>query len=307
MLKWRLISSAVIITCLLGLLYLDYHYPLGGPGLWLLPLGIIGSLMMAFELLDLWRDRADRPVRWPIYVAAPLVVVAAATPVLVPLVSGAEPSTGCWELSGSSLIAFALAVGLAFIGEMIHFERPGLGTQRVALSVLAISYSGLLMSFVVSLRLLGGHHVGMIALVSMVVVVKLSDTGAYFTGRLFGRHKMAPILSPGKTIQGAIGGVLTACLAGWLIFYMVLPRYLAGEPSMGTWWGWLLYGMILAAAGMAGDLAESLLKRDADQKDSSTWLPGLGGVLDILDSIVFAAPAAFFCWKIGLVGPLAGN
>jgi phosphatidate cytidylyltransferase len=65
----------------------------------------------------------------------------------------------------------------------------------------------------------------------------------------------------------------------------------------------LLYGLILAAAGMHGDLAESMLKRDMQRKDSSTWLPGLGGVLDIVDSVLVAAPCAYLCWVLGLVGP----
>ena len=75
----------------------------------------------------------------------------------------------------------------------------------------------------------------------------------------------------------------------------------AGEPQV--WWGCWLYGLIVALAGMVGDLVESLLKRDMGRKDSSRWLPGLGGVLDVVDSVLMAAPQALLCWWLGVVGP----
>ena len=95
----------------------------------------------------------------------------------------------------------------------------------------------------------------------------------------------------------------TACLTSWLFFHYA-GRLLIGstyvEPSLAAV---LAYGALLAVAGMAGDLAESLLKRDMQCKDSSTWLPGLGGVLDIIDAVLFAGPVAWLCWTFGLVGP----
>jgi phosphatidate cytidylyltransferase len=143
----------------------------------------------------------------------------------------------------------------------------------------------------------------MAAVVSLIVVTKMSDTGAYFVGRSLGRHKMTPILSPKKTIEGGIGGILTACLASWIFFRWCVPG-LVGEASVVTpWWGAVVYGAVIAVAGACGDLAESLLKRDMERKDSSRWMPGLGGVLDVLDSLLIAAPAAYLCWAIGLVGP----
>ena len=172
------------------------------------------------------------------------------------------------------------------------------------MTVLGVAYAGLLLSFIVQLRLFHSHQWGMVALVSTVLITKMSDTGAYFTGRLLGRHKMAPVLSPGKTIEGGIGGLVAAGLAATFCYTVLPPWLVDGEVSRGPWWGWLCYGMIVAAAGMLGDLAESLMKRDAQRKDSSSWLPGLGGVLDVLDSLLFAAPPAYLCWAMGLVGPL---
>jgi len=136
---------------------------------------------------------------------------------------------------------------------------------------------------------------------SLVIVVKMGDIGAYTCGRLVGRHKMTPTLSPGKTWEGAVGGMVFACLGSYLALEWLAPA-LTGAASRLPW-GWLPYGVIVGIAGMVGDLAESLLKRDVGCKDSSTWMPGFGGVLDLLDSVLFAAPVAYLCWALGLVGP----
>jgi phosphatidate cytidylyltransferase len=138
----------------------------------------------------------------------------------------------------------------------------------------------------------------------LIIVVKMGDTGAYTVGRLVGRHKLCARLSPGKTIEGAAGAVVFAVLGSWLTFAWLVPWISATGVAQGadTGWGWLPFGLLVGTAGGLGDLAESLLKRDAGRKDSSTWMPGFGGVLDLLDSILLAAPVAYVCWASGLVG-----
>ncbi|HEY2826642.1 MAG TPA: phosphatidate cytidylyltransferase, partial [Pirellulales bacterium] len=138
-------------------------------------------------------------------------------------------------------------------------------------------------------------------LLSLIVVVKMGDPGAITVGSLFGRHKMAPKLSPGKTWEGAGGAMLFAVGGSWVVFHLLRPRLISGEIPAPALWQWICYGLLVGVAGMLGDLAESLLKRDAGQKNSSAWMPGLGGVLDVLDSILFAAPVAYLCWAAGLV------
>jgi phosphatidate cytidylyltransferase len=138
----------------------------------------------------------------------------------------------------------------------------------------------------------------LLALVSMIVVVKLGDTGAYTVGRLIGRHKMAPTLSPGKTWEGTCGGLLCAWVGAWLMLEIVPPAigWHDGSNALRGIPNFIAYGLIVGIAGIVGDLAESLLKRDAGVKDSSTWMPGMGGVLDVLDSMLAAAPVAYLFW-----------
>jgi phosphatidate cytidylyltransferase len=146
----------------------------------------------------------------------------------------------------------------------------------------------------------------MVALLSTIAVVKLNDTGAYFVGRLLGHHKMTPRLSPGKTWEGSAGGFLLS-IAGTGLFLGPIAGAMGcewGERSTLGWWGGtLVYALLVGLAGVCGDLAVSLLKRDAGIKDSSRWMPGFGGFLDLLDSILMAAPVAYMLWILRVVGP----
>jgi phosphatidate cytidylyltransferase len=222
------------------------------------------------------------------------------------------PADGPLGRFGWPLVALAIASIGVLVAEMQRYERPGRSLVTAALGIFALVYVGLLGSFMALLRLHGapasgaavrGEDWGMLALVSTLVIVKTGDAGAFFCGKALGRNKLTPVLSPGKTWEGAIGGVLTACLASWLFFrfagpWMIGAGYL--EPPLRSV---LLYGLLLALAGMVGDLVESLLKRDMERKDSSTWLPGLGGVLDIIDAVLVAGPVSYLCWVLSLVGP----
>ena len=112
-----------------------------------------------------------------------------------------------------------------------------------------------------------------------------ADTGAYFAGRAFGRHKLYPKISPGKTVEGAIGGLASAVGAAFLIrFLFDVPMEAAYTAGMGA---------VAGVAGVIGDLSESLLKRSVGAKDSSRLIPGHGGVLDRFDGVMFAAPALY--------------
>ncbi len=195
-----------------------------------------------------------------------------------------------------TLLAIAAGVLIAFVGEMLRFKRPGGCLINLTGAVFAIVYVGLLGSFLVMLRI----AYGISALVSMIAVAKLCDVGAYTVGRLIGRHKMAPNLSPGKTIEGAVGGIAFAILGAWLSVAVLFPLA-TGAPSQTTWVGVAIYGLAVGLAGMLGDLAESLIKRDVMRKDSGANVPGFGGFLDIFDSLLLAAPVAFGLWAFHVI------
>ncbi|MCC6355201.1 MAG: phosphatidate cytidylyltransferase [Verrucomicrobiae bacterium] len=127
----------------------------------------------------------------------------------------------------------------------------------------------------------------------LIVVTKMTDIGAYLVGRRFGRHKMMPILSPRKTWEGLVGGFVFAACSGYLLVVLFPEQLGLIRPR------WILFiGIVIAAASVVGDLAESVVKRDAQVKDSGRLIPGIGGALDLIDSILFTAPILFLWLQI---------
>lgn len=150
----------------------------------------------------------------------------------------------------------------------------------------SILYLGLLSSFCVAIRI----EFGLWPLLMFVFVVKSADIGAYSIGSLFGKRKFSPKISPGKTWEG-MGGAVGAAIIVAICFALIC--------DIMTWWQAVTFGLVFAFVGQLGDLAESMIKRDAEQKDSANKVPGFGGVLDIVDSPLVAAPLAylFFTWS----------
>lgn len=134
-----------------------------------------------------------------------------------------------------------------------------------------------------------------------LAVTWINDTFAYFGGRTFGKHKLIPRVSPGKTVEGTISGLIGSLVTSWVYVHFVFDQLLG--LSVGIGWA-LLGGALLSAAAVIGDLAESLLKREAGVKDSGTLLPGHGGVLDRFDALYFTLPVAY--WFLYLVLQLCG-
>ncbi len=309
MLRTRLIVGTLLIAALVGLCWLDHGAAV--PGIWLLPVLVAFVALATQELLALLSANAPSPVAWVVYVGNMLVLLSPWGPLAMTMAQGVGiPSQGMPISYGGPALgagdwvvgALAISVVLAIVAEMARYQQAGRVTTDLAAAVLAITYLGLLLSFAVRLRL----DWGIGGLASLVIVVKMGDTGAYFVGKGIGRRPMAPRLSPKKTVEGAIGALVFSALASWAVFQWLVPVTLppSGRASaaLGHVGGSVVFGLLVGAAGMLGDLAESLLKRDAGRKDSSTWIPGLGGALDMLDSVILAAPVAYACWSLGLIG-----
>jgi len=300
-----LISATAIVVTLALIFVADFFWNFNYPGIWSLPLLVGLAVAGAQELLGMYAVKGYHPSRWGVYTGVVLTALGGAVPVIMALAWKPYPENCPVGRTGWIAVGLATGTGVALLAEILRYKRPGNSTVHVALSVFAMAYTGALMAFMGNLRLLGGdNELGMAALLSMVVVVKAGDIGAYATGRLIGRTKLTKRLSPGKTIEGAVGGVVFSALSAWAFFEFAVPA-ITGKASATPLWGALLYGVSLAVAGMIGDLGESMLKRDLGVKDSSTWLPGLGGILDFMDSLLAAAPVALLFWVAGIAGALS--
>ena len=155
-----------------------------------------------------------------------------------------------------------------------------------AISVLATLYVGMLGGSLIRIR--NDFPEGAKLIFFLVLVVWLGDAGAYYFGRKFGRHKLSPRISPKKTVEGGIGGILASVITALVLHYTVFPSF----PLFHT----VIAAILLSVTGIIGDLAESMWKRSAGVKDSGTLLPGHGGFFDRLDSILFTAPILYAYW-----------
>ena len=299
MLGKRLISAAVIVSVMILLLRLDFW--LGTDAVWSMPglvlavLAILTAAMAGDELAAMFTSAASKVDRGTLLIAS--VVMVAIT--VAPALWQDYPADCVLGRFGFGLAGLVAGLVILVLSEMASYQGIGQGRgeviERLGVSAFALVYLNILFTFLIAHRYLGGNAVGVMTIVTMLTTVKMSDAAAYFAGKSFGTIKLAPALSPGKTIQGSLGGLLGGCLGAGLIVWFISPVLLGVELGKPWWWVFL-YGILVTLAGMFGDLAESLLKRDSGTKDSSTWLPGLGGILDVVDSLVFAAPVSFLLW-----------
>ncbi|GAC1395587.1 MAG: phosphatidate cytidylyltransferase [Thermoanaerobaculia bacterium] len=159
-----------------------------------------------------------------------------------------------------------------------------------AIAVLATMYVGMLAGSLIRLRSDFGVLIGPKLVFFLLIVVWLGGAGAYYVGRKFGRRQLSPRISPKKTVEGLIGGLITSVIAAIVIHFTFFPQI----PLVHA----VVVGIVLSLTGVIGDLAESMWKRSAAVKDSGTLLPGHGGFLDRLDSILFTAPILYVYWAV---------
>ncbi len=265
MLRQRALSAAVLVPPLIVVVILG--------GAWIVAVVVVATVLAAVEMFRLLRSAGYPSVPALGIVLALGIVIDAAAPV---------------ELEGSGLILVAIGVILSAVGAFAKRDpRDGLPTWFS--TIFGALYASLL-GFVIRLgqagpeppptaplAALGGERGWILVL---ILGVWAYDTGAYFVGRHFGRRTFLSHISPSKTYAGLVGG-LVACT----VVVTLITVGLGEPPGIG-----ILLGPLLAAAAQAGDLAESMLKRAAGAKDSGTLIPGHGGILDRVDSFLFAAP-----------------
>jgi phosphatidate cytidylyltransferase len=251
----RVLFAVALLPPVLGLVYLG--------GWWLALLAVAAGSLALHEVFRLFRPL--RPVALAGFAGATAAIVGAR-------LGGPE-----WALAG-----FLLTLPVAFLLKGMSGTR-GPTAVSVASTLLASAWIGLGLAHIVLVREIPEH--GELAVFTVLLAVFADDTAAYFAGRLLGRHKLAPAISPGKTWEGFVAGSAAAIVVAWIAVYDT--GFLEGYRS-------IVLGAVIAIAAPLGDLFESALKRDAEVKDAGRLLGAHGGMLDRLDAHLFAAVAAYY-------------
>jgi phosphatidate cytidylyltransferase len=251
----RVVVAAVGLPLVLGVVYLG--------GWWLFALAALIAMLALHEYALLIRSL--RPVILAAYAGALLSLLGAR-------LGGLE-----WTVAG-----FLSTIVLAFLLHWIADTRQS-ATVSIASTVLGAGWIGLCLGHLLLLRAIPAD--GRLATFAVLLAVWAGDIGAFFAGRMIGRHKLAPMLSPGKTWEGFLFGTAATIFVSFVALYK--QHYLSIGQS-------ILLGLVIAVAGPLGDLFESALKRDMQVKDTGRLLAAHGGVLDRIDSLLFASVAAYY-------------
>lgn len=274
LMKTRILTAAVALPILIASIVLPLYFP---PTVWffvgIAVLALAAGLFEFYSLTKKLKLKADAGVA---YLGAAGLVVAFIfdAPAKAP------------DLLLLTLVLFVIAVLVSQSFRFIKdFSKMLIGAGATVIGVLYVAFLG---GFLISTRLgfenapgLSTHLLGYFFLVIMG-----SDVGAYFTGRALGKHKLAPKISPGKTWEGLIGGVVAAAGFAALATFWFFPEF----PYQFS----IPLGIVMAVVGVLGDLAESAMKRGSNTKDAASTLPGHGGLLDRMDSLLFNAPILYY-------------
>ena len=253
----RIVVALVLLPLVIGLAYLG--------GWWFFALGLVGGLIALHELYRLAREL--RPLLLAGYLGFVLALL------------GAEVGGTVWMAGG---IMVTLLFSFLIFG--LSHERPS-ATASFGVTILGVVWVGGGLGFLLLLRDIPDH--GFWAVIAVLFTVFAADTAAYFVGRTLGRHRMAPVISPGKTWEGFVAGIVAGVLAAFLILYKDRDDFLSIPETFAL-------GAAVVFAAVCGDLFESAVKRDLSVKDSGRLLGGHGGMLDRLDALLWAGPAAFY-------------
>jgi len=307
-LRQRLISGISLAIGIIALVVLDGYLATIEPPQWFVygvnvgrwlcngaistALVLVMTLLMVRELTQFAGQLGYRPLRFETYFFAAFLVVG-------PYISFNVREQTAWLYDESwGMLWLTIALGYVICAQAVR-RGTELVIVNVATTMFFIFFAGGLAGYLTKVRMEEGGSAGAVLFLFSIFVVKMTDVGAYFTGLTFGQHKLIPWLSPKKTWEGLAGGILIAVLCsvvvGNLLEHAGLIRLEGVVFRRGI--GLALFGLVMAIFSIAGDLAASLIKRDAAVKDSGDMIPGMGGVLDVIDSPLLAAPAAWFFWE----------
>ncbi|MBM3191064.1 MAG: CDP-archaeol synthase [Chlamydiae bacterium] len=277
-LKMRVGVSLITLTLVGALIFFSYYFLV--QAVITLLIGVIAVVGIG-EFAEFCKAKgAEVSKRW--------MMVLGALEVLAIYLGGIFPWAVEFPLG---VLLFAIFVFFCLGYKQVTNAIPLVSMQFFAICYIAVPLALMLKILYPGLSSHFNLRDGRIWFVYLICITKVTDIGAYFGGRLLGKRKLAPILSPSKTIEGAVAGLVFA--VGLSVLFSFMSAYFAIEVFQLPLATAILLGVVLSVGGQLGDLAESLLKRDAKVKDSNR-LPGLGGVLDMFDSLLFTIPILFF-------------
>ncbi len=298
MLSTRVLFGLSMVAALLFALRVDERFAPWFPA-WFLVAGF-GMLAAAREMTTLFSETSVAPSPSSVLGGVLAILISNWVPHVIaePPQGDRQPAIGYDLAEPLNVLAwpfltFIAVLMITFIVQGVQYDKPGRTMARIAGTMLIVAYVGALGSFTVQMRWIPGYSQGLMALVYLVATAKGGDTGAYTFGRIAGRHKLWPSLSPNKTIEGAIGGLAFGVLASVIV--ASIAKFALHIPTF-SWGVVIVFGLIVGAVAQIGDLMESMIKRDCGRKDASRAVPGFGGVLDVIDSVLFAGPVAYAFW-----------
>ncbi len=269
----RLIYSSIISALLFVVIYFS-NEPAFQPVFLLVTGGFIAGAL--WEYYSISKASGSNPV-------GSIGIIGSLIYLIMVYLSQGNQAFGDWPL-----ITLALMLFSAFLYYFISGVSP---FPNLAVTAFGVIYVTVPLSAFIPIDLMYGRY----WLLYLLLVTKFTDIGAYFVGKQWGRHKLAPMISPKKTWEGAVAGFLTGALASYLL-HKAAGQWL-GEELFSSSLQSLGFGALMSIAAQLGDLSESLLKRASGVKDSNA-LPGLGGLLDMVDSLVFTTPLLYFFLKL---------
>ncbi len=266
----RIVFGTAMMAALVGILYLDFIFDTDiGLGCLTIVIGTVGLL----ELYGIAANKGFDPFRRSGVVGGILIFAT------------------CWyEARTRGSISLNLTLMFAFVCWLFLWQ----GVKRdlkhiienVSITIFGTLYVFFFLSFSMAIRYLPGGK-GLIILFGIILMSKCTDIGAYFIGKEFGKHRLFPTISPNKTLEGVIGGILSCIVIA--VVWNLVPQI----SILPLAWA-VPFGLLIAVASIGGDLAESMLKRDAGVKDSGNLVPSFGGTLDVIDGVLVSLPAGYY-------------
>ena len=290
MLKHRLITGLILSLGIIGLLVLDNLIAASAcPTCYFVKAGVILAILALIVTPLAAIEFGAMGEGLGIRTSVPMICITLAAWIAFFYFLPDTPSSASTIAIASSILIGSFFLSIVSIAKSKALTGVIAGASY---STMTATYLGLGFGFLLLIR----REHDALWILGIIAIVKMCDTGAFFTGCSFGKHKLIPWISPGKTWEGLIGGVATASLTAMLLASLN-NAYLQDEPTISLIFA-SICGFILGLFGQCGDLVMSIFKRDSGLKDSSAVLPGLGGVLDVLDSLILTSPIAYWLFQL---------